>query len=233
MRSATAFEEIQSPVKNIEFCIIDGTKYLRDSYALRYEVYCNERNFLVADDYPSKLEIDHFDEHAIHFGAINAEGVLVATVRLVLPSKLGLPLFEHCTLFNDVKYFARSFYLSSAEISRLAVLRSSCKSNNLPQQNTLSEATSITRVLTNTAALREKLLITFGLYQLMYRTSKLHGFTHWFASMERSLVKLLNLQGVQFRAIGPEVDYYGPVMPYLAKISHLEAHAQVNNFAMW
>jgi N-acyl amino acid synthase of PEP-CTERM/exosortase system len=218
-----AFKELQSQVKDFEFCIIDGTKYLQDSYALRYEVYCKERNFLLAEDYPSKLEMDHFDAHAIHIGAINSEGELVGTLRLVLPSKLGMPLSEHCEFYNDVTHFTRQFYLSSAEISRLAVPRVRGKCTTGLESPAIAGAAS-TIAASNTVALREKLLITFGLYQLMYRMSKLRGITHWFACMEKSLFRLLNLQGVQFKAIGPEVDYYGAVSPYLANIAHLEAH---------
>lgn len=51
--------------------------------------------------------------------------------------------------------------------------------------------------------------------------------------MDRSLWRLLNFQGIQFKAIGPEVDYYGPVSPYLANIAHLEAYVKANNVDLW
>jgi len=231
--TAGTVEDVELAVKNFEFCIIDGTKYLRDSYALRYEVYCHERNFLNAEDYPSKLEIDHFDEHAIHIGAINPEGELVGTLRLVLPSKRGLPLLDHCALFTDDTHLASPAYASSAEISRLAVFRASTSANSNVHKNTADTDKPVSVAQTNTKALRDKLFITLGLYQAMYHTSKLRGITHWFASMERSLWRLLNFQGIQFKAIGPEVDYYGPVSPYLANIAHLEAYVKANNVDLW
>jgi len=123
------FEAAQSDAlqSHFDFCIIDDARYLRDSYALRYEVYCNEQHFLAPEDYPSRLEIDSYDHHAIHVGAINREGVLVGTLRLVLPSAQGFPLFEHCALFGEYKYLAdpaNPARASAVEISRLAVSKS-------------------------------------------------------------------------------------------------------------
>ena len=54
------------------FCArtIDGQRaLLEQSYRLRYQVYCLERKFLRAEDYPNGLEIDVFDRHAAHIGA--------------------------------------------------------------------------------------------------------------------------------------------------------------------
>jgi hypothetical protein len=40
--------------------------------------------------------------------------------------------------------------------------------------------------------------------------------------MESSLWRLLSRFAFEFRPVGPEVDYYGPVTPYLADIQELE-----------
>jgi hypothetical protein len=40
--------------------------------------------------------------------------------------------------------------------------------------------------------------------------------------MEPSLVKLLRRINIQFKEIGPEVDYYGSVKPYIASVSDIE-----------
>ena len=37
---------------------------LAQSYRLRYQVYCLERKFLPAEDYPAGLELDEFDSHS-------------------------------------------------------------------------------------------------------------------------------------------------------------------------
>ena len=89
---------------HFDFSVIDDAIYLRDSYALRYEVYCHERGFLAPENYPLKLETDPYDDRAIHVGGINKQGVMAGTVRLVLPSEQGFPLLEHCKLFHKYQY---------------------------------------------------------------------------------------------------------------------------------
>ena len=84
------------------FCArtIDGQRaLLEQSYRLRYQVYCLERKFLRAEDYPNGLEIDEFDRHAAHIGAIDSHGELAGTARVVRSSEQGLPIFEHCVIF--------------------------------------------------------------------------------------------------------------------------------------
>jgi len=51
--------------------IDDVPQLLENSYSLRYQVYCVERKFLPARDYPAGLEIDEFDRHSIHVGAVD------------------------------------------------------------------------------------------------------------------------------------------------------------------
>ena len=80
--------------------IDDVLQLLDDSYSLRYQVYCLERKFLRADDYPLGLEFDEFDRHSIHVAAIDTRGALVGTARAVKISEIGLPLFRHCTTFQ-------------------------------------------------------------------------------------------------------------------------------------
>ena len=64
--------------------------------------------------------------------------------------------------------------------------------------------------------------MAFGLYRAMYQESKRTGILYWLALMEKSLWKLLSIHGLVFRPIGPEVDFLGPVRPYLAEIRQLE-----------
>jgi N-acyl amino acid synthase of PEP-CTERM/exosortase system len=79
--------------------IDDVPALLEKSYHLRYQVYCLERKFLRAEDYPQELECDEFDRHSIHVGAVDARGELAGTARIVRVSEIGLPLFRYCTRF--------------------------------------------------------------------------------------------------------------------------------------
>lgn len=215
----------EPPVSYFDFRIIDDTRYLRDSYALRYEVYCNEQHFLAPEDYPSGLEIDAFDDDAIHVGAINREGGLVGTVRLVLPSARGFPFYEHCELFGEYKDLAKPdnpILQSTAEISRLAVSKSYRRRANDGLYDLSSPEDIETGCESEALHRRRRPEIILGLYKAMYQASKRRGITHWFAAMEKTLLRLLYRYQFGFIPIGPEVDYYGPVTAYLAEIAHIE-----------
>lgn len=220
--------ESEAPCQShFDFTVIDDAGCLRDSYALRYEVYCHERRFLAPENYPQKLETDSYDDRAIHVGGINKEGVLAGTVRLVLPSAQGFPLLEHCKLFHEYQYLAdpdKSVQLSLAEISRLAVSKSYRRRQNDGLYDLASEEDDGIPIRVENEAMhrRHKPEIIFGLYRVIYQASKRQGITHWFAAMERPLLRLLHRYSFDFKPIGPELDYYGPVTPYFAEIAEIE-----------
>src|SRR4029079_11620011 len=51
----------------------DVPHLLAQRYRLRYEVYCLERQFLPAAQYPTRLESGEFDSHGLHVGAHETE----------------------------------------------------------------------------------------------------------------------------------------------------------------
>lgn len=216
-----------APLPYFDFYIIDDTRYLRDSYGLRYEVYCHEQQFLVPEDYPFRLEIDSYDDRAIHVGAINREGVLVGTLRLVLPTARGFPLFEHCELFSEYQYLAdpaNPDRTSAVEISRLAVSKSYRRRANDGLYGLAETEDQIMHPQRDgeVPRRRNRPELVLGLYRAMYQYSKRQGITYWLAAMEKTLLRLLHRYQFGFKPIGPEVDYYGPVTPYLAEIAQLE-----------
>jgi N-acyl-L-homoserine lactone synthetase len=63
--------------------------------------------------------------------------------------------------------------------------------------------------------------IVVALYKAMILESRRLGLTHWVAAMEKPLCRVLRGLGCDFTPIGPEVDYSGPVRPYLGAIDRL------------
>jgi N-acyl-L-homoserine lactone synthetase len=171
---------------------IDGDPSLLDaSYRLRYQVYCLERSFLNGADYPSQMEQDEFDRHSIHIGVVNHDGELLATARLVQPSMVGLPMFRHCQIFpQETELFCETN--RTVEISRL------CISRNLKR--------------------RGRSAVIVAMYRALYQASKRNGWSHWVVATEPSLQRLVAMFAAPFRAIGPLIDYYGPVAPYLVDL---------------
>lgn len=83
-------------------------------YRLRYHVFCEEYRYLDGTSYPDGLEFDDWDQHSTHFMALNADGEVVATSRLIGNSALGLRVEEYVPLTGLPRD-------SVFEVSRLAM----------------------------------------------------------------------------------------------------------------
>lgn len=214
-------------------CINEDPDNRQRVLALRYLVYCQERNFLPAQNYPDGKESDEFDQYSHHFAAFDPSEQIAGAVRLVRHSRaLKLPLQRYCTLFEDLPDHLKSIPLAStAEISRLVVSKDYRRRKNDNAYGGLAVDPSASVSVIDLAEERHKRHdrkshdpeIVLGLYRSMYQKSKLEGITHWYAAMEKPLARLLMRCGFEFHPVGPEVDYYGPVAPYIACIADLEA----------
>lgn len=203
---------------------------LAELYALRYQIYCLERQFLNAFDYPDGLESDADDSRSAHFAARNVNGEVVGTARLVM-SGGGEPFpFEaHCPAFPAFEPPPCEF---AAEVSRLAVSKTYRRRKGDTHYG-VNEAEIKKRPMTAEPGFREKRvnvpLLVLGLYREMYRYSCENGIRYWYAAMEKPLVRVLAHYGFEFTPIGPEQDYYGPVTTYLGDIGKIERHLEETN----
>lgn len=201
------------------FQCVDGTPDLSEAYQLRYQVYCIERSFLSPDEYPSCSEQDIYDDCSEHFSAYDRHNQIAGAVRLVRWSpELQYPFTEHCPIFADAWIPPNE---EAQEISRLVVSKQYRRRQG---DNWLGINEDPLELPEDIAAKRGgHPIIVLGLYREMYRYSKKHGVKYWYAAMERSLARLLGRYGFDFKPIGPQVDYYGPVGVYLASLADLEA----------
>jgi N-acyl amino acid synthase of PEP-CTERM/exosortase system len=194
---------------------------LQSSYNLRYQVYCLERSFLTASDYPDLYENDEFDPYSFHLGTVNLQGRLVGTARLIQPSVLGLPMYHACEIYPEAKARVNSI-AKIAEVSRLCVSRHYHRRANDGFFGEPRIGTSTDRKTEVTVEQRSNPLLVISLYKAIYQTSKRAGITHLLAATEKSLLRLLFRYRFPFHAIGPEVDYFGPVTPYLLELRELD-----------
>lgn len=192
------------------------------SYGLRYQVYCLERGFLQACNYPDGLESDEFDAHSLHFGVCNAAGELVATARLVQAGQAGFPMQRHCVLFDEIERDISGKRV--VEISRLSVSRNYRRRKDDGFYGPGDPPGSTSRQAPNAEdqERRSGENPVFYLYKSIYQASKRTGITHWLAAMEKALQRLLLMYGFPFRPIGPEVDYFGPVTPYMMALADFD-----------
>lgn len=193
-------------------------KDLQDAiFRLRYDIYCCETGFLPSEQYPTKREIDKYDADAIHFAAISDAGDLIGAVRLVVnnDNKNKYPLEEYCkNLWFDRERDLKPEGFKLAEISRLVVDKKFRRRAEDGLFGVESYPSADRR--------RRQPQIVLGLYRQIYYECKQLGITHWYAAMERKLNYALKRFSFHFVQIGPETDYYGPVIPYMGEIQIIE-----------
>lgn len=193
---------------------------------LRYQVYCEECNFLQRSDFPDGRESDEHDIRSAHFVALDRGDELAGYVRLVLPDAgHSFPFQSHCVkLLDGVELPPKPL---SAEISRLIVRKGYRRrqGERAPTGVPLDEnPPSVPHEMRNPSP-----QILLNLYREMYAYSVRHGIRYWYAAMERSLARMLARMNFGFQQIGPAIDYYGPVAPYMADLRVLEQQVALQN----
>lgn len=208
--------------------IDESPSLLAQSYQLRYQVYCLERKFLSAADYANSRETDRFDDYSIHVGAVDRQGVLAGTARLVPNGPLGLPLQYRCQLSPHYQSLLHSSHVF--EISRLSVSRAYCRR----REDTFYDGPAAVSGAGPDPLRRRGGLSTSDVFlwvlTALYRASKRLHATHWLMAVERSLHRILRGYGLPLRRVGPESDYFGPVTPYVIDLAELDTVIMSHRF---
>jgi N-acyl amino acid synthase of PEP-CTERM/exosortase system len=196
---------------------------MAESYRLRYQVYCVERQFLDDEDYPDKLEMDEFDPHAVHVGVLDRCGVLGGTARVVVNTGIGLPLFRYCELFPEVTALFDAA-CPIVEISRLAVSRDYSRRVDDPFRRAPAPE-GLTDECASASPLqrrRRRNEVFETLIKAIYQAAKRTGATHWVAVTEPSLQRRIVEYGLPFRLAGPATNYAGVVAPYIMTVAEFD-----------
>lgn len=209
----------------------DSPHLLEQSYRLRYQVYCLERKFLPASDYPDQREIDEFDCHSVHVGVVDADGELAATARLIKSSPAGWPLFQHCTVFPEHEALIKDAANTVVEVSRVSISRRYTGRRHDGFFG-ISDILTLDHVANPTGPERRlgRSNAFATLANATYQAAKRLGATHWIAATEKSLQRLVVQFGLPFRPAGPETNYYGVVTPYvmsMAEFDHVILSGQI------
>lgn len=211
-RSLPAARPVSSPRPPAR--LVTVARELDEVHRFRYRVFCEELGFFDPADYPDGRERDEHDAQAIHFIVRDPAGSIASSMRLVL--ERPFPLEAHCVLDSEPGLLARH---GVAEISRLAISplyrrTKGTRAENCPQQR-------------RATALRERTNVVVDLYRTLLLESRRRGIRYWLAAMEAPLAKVLRAGGIEFRPIGPRVDYAGPVYPFLAEVAAVERQQHV------
>lgn len=216
--------------EHFEVLPADSPELLEAAYRLRYRVYCQERGFEDALQFPDGLERDRYDRHAAHsLLRHKLSGQFVGAVRLIRPDPDDpsglLPIEQHAGGTFDLKK-VRPMKLPRrhvAEISRLAITR--CL--HVGQEEEGKPAPSV--------ALERQSFphLVLGLFMAILRMTVEHDITYWYALMEPALARLLQRYGIYFEAIGPVVEHRGLRRPYFSEVDRLLAGIYRNRPEVW
>lgn len=210
---------------------IDDAELMQSIFAFRFEVYCQEYRFLSEKNYHQKKEIDEYDAGAAHFCALSSQSELLGYVRLIHDQPNGgFPFQKHMAQAGLSTEATLPNPAECGEISRLML----CPSYRCRQGDASTDVAGAERgVVQDRRAGSSYVLLC--LYKQMYLYSLDNGIRYWYAAMERSLARSLMRLHFAFLKIGPELDYYGPVAPYLADLRDLEKRSHHRNplFLEW
>jgi N-acyl-L-homoserine lactone synthetase len=165
--------------------------------ALRHQAYCIENSGFEDPAHHSEgRETDEFDRRSRHALLTRRDdGCAIGTVRIVLPKSIDDPDFPVQRISSDPA-FKDPAHLppgSSGEISRFT----------LPK---------------HAARAQGHILPRLGLVRSVVLLSAEARLTHWCATMEPALLRLLAASGVRFKPIGPLIQHHGLRQPCLAAI---------------
>lgn len=207
----------------IQFQIANTEELVRATQRLRYRVFVEEKGWEKPEDHPGGLETDAFDPYSIHAAALDADGAVVGTARMVLNSPQGLPIFRLLDNFNGFDPRSRMI----AEFSRLCVHpdfhRTGAPADLHPDASGNYRFSGARADTTPSQDARMVSVVTHGLIFILHQTAIQLKISHWLMISEKKLWIFLRRRGILFRPAGKPVDYHGIRIPYVARpdeISH-------------
>lgn len=209
---------------NITFLVVKNDMDIQKRiHKLRYQIYVEEFGFERKEDHPNGIETDIYDPYSVHFAAINNDtGEVIATMRVIMNSEVGLPV----TNVEEVSFVGpREILDKIVEVSRFAVdARYRRRQEDILFSGVSVEKSKFDRrtAARETEDRRKRPVVVYGLFRLLYQTTKRLGFTHWSMISEKHLFKALTSMGFIFYPIGREGYYHGIRTPYLAFVDEME-----------
>lgn len=201
-------------------------------FRFRYRIYVEEFGFEKPENNPDGRETDEYETHAVHFAALNREGRVAGTIRLVLDSGNGLPMER---AVNIRRAGEKPPPGKIAEVSRLAVSRR-YRAGRVGGQDGVEyyldkpEGEGDPGRGTDCEDRKRKMhAILMGLYHAVYYESKRLGLTHWYMISDKRVVNTFKRLGFLFQPIGEPVDYHGLRTPYVGAVSDIENMVSNNN----
>ena len=202
---------------------------------LRYQVFCVEAGIFNPDKYPNQLEIDVFDQRAVHYLIRHRQtGAYAASTRLILPDannpEQPFPLELHCNIdnFEAMQAIDRR---QLGEASRLCVSKTFKKRKH--EEHSLITIDNDWHGHFTLEERRAFPHISFALIACIIKACHDNKIEYTFGTLEPAWYRFLSSAGIHFTKIGPLVDYSGTRWPGLIKISDLLNGVAEKNLEVW
>nr|WP_281286824.1 PEP-CTERM/exosortase system-associated acyltransferase [Colwellia echini] len=189
-----------------------------EAFKIRHNVYCEELAY--EDMRANGQETDEFDYRSTFSLIQHIESQhFTSCVRLVTSNSESelLPIEKYCSSSITNKDFRPEAFARHeiGEISRLAV-RSSFRRRKA--DNFKGCATGVISEITySETELRCFPFIAIGLYMSAAIMCMKQGIKHTYVMMEPRLARSMKFVGINFKQLGPAVDYHGLRAPYYIK----------------
>lgn len=163
---------------NFTFLEVEDSDLLERVFAFRYKILLEiYPEYIEASNLLNNKEYDKYDTYSVHFAALDDEGEVCATVRLIYNSPLGYPTENGMTF--DSSMFERD---KLGEMSRIFV---DAKYRNI-------QTTKI---------------IIKNLNELIYFKMMELGIEYTYGSLEESFLRLLRIYKMNYKVIGEKQGY--------------------------
>jgi N-acyl amino acid synthase of PEP-CTERM/exosortase system len=196
-----------------EVILADTKESIHLHYKLRYQVYCLEKGFEEAKNFPKGEEYDQYDPRSVHFLVREKRtSKWIAALRLILPGKQALPIENLGVIDKEIRN--SECMATSAEISRVCRIKNDALFSNQKNIN----ATPETKKVCN-----ENLLIMLSIIRAAIFYGKANGISHIFFLGRPALARLVSRLYIPFQKAGEGCDYKGMRHPYLVTLENIVA----------
>jgi N-acyl amino acid synthase of PEP-CTERM/exosortase system len=193
-------------------------------YQLRYDIYCEEREFEDASVFSEREEVDLFDERAVHFIIRDIQSKhWVAAMRLVLPGGT-FPITSLCKL--DREFLPDQVGGKLAEISRLCIKREAFDFDCVGASGAESREGILERSLSKRQVATE---IIFRFIYAAYDYSNQNGIGYWYFLATPALARMVSMAKIPFTPAGAACNHNGVRVPYFADIERSHGLASNNS----
>jgi N-acyl amino acid synthase of PEP-CTERM/exosortase system len=173
-------------------------------YRIRYQVYCLEKGFEPPEKFTNAMEIDDYDQDAVHFIVkCLRTGEWIGAFRILIDQPSKLPMSKMVVLDQNEQVRGESHI---AEFSRLAILR---PFQNLQGKDRQDLAADEPEVLEHMVLAGFQYARHQGLNKIVY-------------ICKRSLARVLGKFGIKTIGIGSAILHRGVRYPYMTELEFLD-----------